>query len=265
VTRLLAVLGLDVSRSLSPRLHNAAARALDLDIAYVNVSCASELDFEHALHAMKTLGALGANVTIPYKKRALEMSATVSTTAKKIGAVNTLAFAEDGTFTGDNTDGPGLLAVLSDMPDARFESVQILGAGGAARAAAWALKERGARAVHITSRSGHPLPLEPIAGATLVVSALPKDAALAETALDRWIDLRARPFILDLAYGDLDSPSPLTRASRARGLHALDGLRMLVEQAARSLAAWTGGEVSPILKAMQSVLGTTLYRDSGED
>jgi shikimate dehydrogenase len=256
VTRLLAVLGGDVSRSLSPRLHNAAARALDLDVAYVSVSCPTELAFEHAVAAMRTLDAIGANVTIPHKKRALDLATEVSPIARKIGAVNALTFEADGRSRGDNTDGPGLLAVLRAMPDRAFERVQILGAGGAARAAGWALKERGAKSIHITARSGTPLPLAPIEGASLIVSALPKDAALAKTALEQWIDVAHRPYVLDLAYGDLDRPSPLVQQALRAGLESSDGLEMLVEQAALALAEWTGGEVSRILVAMRDSVRT---------
>jgi shikimate dehydrogenase len=260
MTRALAVLGIDVSRSLSPHLHNAAAHALGLDVAYFSISCATELDFEHAIHALKTIGAKGANVTIPYKKRALELATTVSDVARKIGAANTLTFEDDGTIAGDNTDGPGLLAVLSKLPDASFRSVQILGAGGAARAAAWALKARGATDIHITTRSGIPELLHPIKGATLVVSALPKDAALAETALERWVDRENRPFIVDLAYGDLTQPSPLVLAARRDGLDAADGLEMLVEQAARALVVWTGADHARILDAMCTSVAGPLHK-----
>lgn len=266
--RLLAVLGGDVSRSLSPVLHTAAAESLGLDVAYIPVSCSNAEAFHAALSALRTLGALGCNVTIPHKHEALRAADRISTTAQEIGAVNTLTFSEDGRLQGDNTDGPGLVRVFETvLPRDALARVQILGAGGAARAAAWAAARAGSTEIHVCARrnagevadafggTGHVL--EPVEGATLVVSALPASQEMARKVLDTWIDQEPRPFVLDLAYGGPQTESPLALTARAAGLSARDGLDMLVEQAALALSLWTGGEVSRIRAAMRGAIGPT--------
>lgn len=266
--RLAAVLGRDVSHSLSPRLHNGAAQALNLQVSYVPVSCADSAAFADAVRALATLGALGANVTVPYKRAALAMCDEISSTAQEMGSVNTLSFAE-GRLQGDNTDGPGLVRALASLPRATFARVQVLGAGGAARAAAWALARLGAKEVWVTARrnaepvaelaGGHPRGLGPVCGATLVLSTLPGDVALARQALAQWIDLSTQPLVYDLAYGTTPDgrqvqDSPLVLAAKLEGLRAYDGRVMLIEQAALALSLWTGSEVSRIREAMGAAL-----------
>jgi len=266
--RLAAVIGRDVSRSLSPRLHNGAAQALNLDLSYVPVSCADTAQFADAVRALQTLGAVGANVTVPYKRAALAMCDEVSSTAQEIGAVNTLTFAE-GRLQGDNTDGPGLLRALGAYPRSTFERVQVLGAGGAARAAAWALSRLNAKEVVVTARrhaepvaqlaGGRAQTLEAVPGVSLVLSTLPGSADLAKQALAQWIDVGRKPLVYDLAYGSTPDglevqDSPLVLAAKLEGLRACDGRVMLVEQAALALSLWTGAEVSRLRPAMGAAL-----------
>lgn len=264
--RLLAVLGGDVSRSLSPLLHTAAAEALCLEVAYIPVSCRDTDAFHAAIAALRTLGAIGCNVTIPYKHEALRTADRVSTTGQEISAVNTLTFSEDGRIQGDNTDGPGLVRVFETaLPPNALERVQILGAGGAAKAAAWAAARAGSPEIHVCARKnaglvadavgGQAHGLGRVEGATLVISALPASQKIAQEALDTWIDQRCRPFVFDLAYGDEKTESPMALTARAAGLLSCDGRSMLVEQAALALSLWTGGEVSRIRAAMRGAIG----------
>jgi shikimate 5-dehydrogenase len=152
VRRLLAVLGRDVSRSRSPELHARAAAVLGLDVAYVPVCCADEAHFDRAVLALGTLGARGANVTIPYKARALAQATVVSARAELLGAANVLSFEPDGAVLADNTDGPALVDVLGAYDPRSLERVVVLGAGGAARAVVWALGQVGAREVVVCAR-----------------------------------------------------------------------------------------------------------------
>lgn len=268
--RLLAVLGGDVSLSLSPLLHNTAAHVVGLDVAYVPVSCPTRADFDRVVAALRTLRARGANVTIPHKIAARERADRTSQTVEAIGSVNTLTFHDDGTVDGDNTDGPGLEAVLRSLPAATTRRIQILGAGGSARAAVWAAKRLSPESVTVTARRNADVladrfcvkasPLSPVRDATLVISTLPKSETIAAQALSDWIDLRSAselprgPTVCDLAYGSRTERSPLARMACERGLSAFDGRRMLVEQAALSLSLWTGGEVSRIRQAMRTAL-----------
>lgn len=270
--RLLAVIGRDVSGSLSPHIHRAAADALEIDVAYVPISVRDSTHFGLAVDALRCIGALGANVTIPYKTPALVLSDRVSTTATEIGAVNTLTFASDGRIQGDNTDGPGLLRVLSNLAPGTFERVQIIGAGGAAKAAAWAVAQLDCGSVHVTARrgaeavaalaGGEAHGLERIAGVTLVVSAVPGDPALARSVLADYVDDRQRPVVCDLAYGGLDRESPLALLARSAQLVAFDGRSMLAEQGALALSLWTGGELARIRAAMREALALPPHFDS---
>jgi hypothetical protein len=210
VRRLLAVLGRDVSRSRSPELHARAAAVLGLDVAYVPVCCADEAHFDRAVLALGTLGARGANVTIPYKARALAQATVVSARAEQLGAANVLSFEPDGAVLADNTDGPALVDVLGAYDPRSLERVVVLGAGGAARAVVWALGQVGAREVVVCARD--PAQAERLVGlapgaraagleaveASLVVSSLPGDPSLARVALDRWGELLVRENLISL-------------------------------------------------------------------
>lgn len=252
--RLLAVLGRDVSSSLSPRLHMAASVALDLDLKYVALNCPRESDFFDMVDALRAVDARGCNVTIPYKTQAFQLADAHTDEARALGVANTLSFDGDKVLA-DNTDGLGLKRVLEDLDPACLENVQILGAGGAARAAVWAAHALGAEQITVCARKNaeavaalSPLAksssLAPVKGVRLVICSLPHDKDLANKALEDWIDQRSRPMILDLAYGGLAALSPLASAAQAKNLNAKDGRGMLLEQAALSLAGWIGGQVS---------------------
>ena len=110
--------------------------------------------FEQTVRALGASGFLGANVTIPHKHAALELADQASGPARAIGAANTLTFGADGTIEAHNTDAPGLIAALgrlTGMP--AHPSALVLGAGGSARAAVWALQDAGRSEVSVWNRS----------------------------------------------------------------------------------------------------------------
>ncbi|MEO1231284.1 MAG: hypothetical protein AAFZ18_20500 [Myxococcota bacterium] len=265
---LLAVLGGDVSRSFSPLIHEAASRALGYRLAYLGVSAHDSRDFEEKVAALQTLGALGANVTIPFKQDANVVCGERSEVARSIGAVNTLVFRGDGVIEGDNTDGPGLVRCLEELGHERLEAVRILGAGGAARAAAWAARASGAGRIEVAARRAEqarnlaePFDAEPVSldsgiPPTLVISTLPPDDRTAEDVLERWTDLGRRPHVLDLAYNEPGAPPPVVLRARAAGLDSSDGFSLLVEQGALSFCRWTGAAVDPVREAMWAALET---------
>jgi len=266
VSRLLAVLGKDVSASLSPKLHTSASLACDLGVVYTALNCPSASDFVEMIRALQVLKARGCNVTIPYKTNAFSLADEHSPASKALGVANTLTF-EHGKIYADNTDGEGLQRVIQGLDASCLDRVQILGAGGAARAAAWAVHSLGAKEIFVSARSkadlvadmvdGTARPLEAVPAPSLVISSLPKDSDLASTALRDWIDVQTTPRILDLAYGTLEELSPLASQARAMGLRAEDGRGMLVEQAALSLVRWVGGQVSEkIRNSMWEALGS---------
>lgn len=254
---LLAVLGGDVSRSLSPRIHARAAEATGIAVHYLAVSAVTPLAFAERVAALRTLGARGANVTIPHKRVALALADRLTEEARAIGAVNTLVF-EAGRVEGHNTDGPGLVRCLAGRD---LEVVRVLGAGGAARAAVWAAQAAGAGRVEVAARrpneaSGlgvRAVALEADAGEppTTVISTLPESAAEAG-----WggFEPKRRPFVLDLAYAGLDASPALVERARAEGLEAEDGLGLLAEQGALSFARWTQGPLEAARAAMRAAL-----------
>ena len=248
MTKLAGVLGFPVRHSRSPAMMNAAFGELGLDWRYLALPV-PHAQFAETVRALAASGYRAANVTIPHKLAALELADELSPEAEAIGAVNTLTLEPDGRISGHNTDAGGLLDALGEpLPD----SALILGAGGAARAAAWALREAGA-AVRIWNRTrehaealARELRVEAGRGeAELLVNAtavgLRPDDSLEGLPL---VDARV---VADLVYGD--TPTPIARWAEERGARLVDGREVLVRQGARSLAVWTGRE--PPLDAMR--------------
>jgi shikimate dehydrogenase len=243
LSTLAGVLGFPVGHSRSPEMMNAAFHVLGLDWRYLRLPLPPER-FDEAVRALPGSGYRGANVTIPHKLAAHDLADELSDAARAIGAVNTLTFADDGRITGDNTDAGGLLDAIGEPVSG---TALVLGAGGAARAAAWALAQAGAE-VTVWSRTpehaaelaadlgvGHserPGPSELMVNATSV-------GLRAGDTLDGLPLVDAR-LVVDLVYGA--EVTPVVRWAEERGARVVDGLEVLVRQGARSLALWTGEE-----------------------
>jgi shikimate dehydrogenase len=222
---------------------NAAFAALGLDWRYLALPVPPGR-FAETVRALHASGYRAANVTIPHKLAAHDIADRLRESARAIGAVNTLTFHGDGRIDGDNTDAGGLLDALGDPPPA---TALVLGAGGAARAAAWGLAGAGAR-VTVWNRTPHraaalardlaveaserPGPAELLVNATSV--GLHPEDTLDGLPL---VDARA---VVDLVYAG--TPTPLARWAGERGARLVDGLEVLVRQGARSLTLWTGRE-----------------------
>jgi shikimate dehydrogenase len=254
----LAVLGQPISHSRSPAMHNAALAELGLagEWSYEAIEVAPP-DFEALLRRMEGESFVGANVTVPHKVAALELADEVSEEARAIGAANTLSFS-GGRIVAENTDARGFLDSLPAPPVG--ERVLVLGAGGSARAVAWALVREGAQ-VSIWNRT--PEKAERLAD-ELGASALPSsDERLATGNFKVVVNttivgmggsgegapgLKSLPIradsldethqLVDLAYGTAETE--LARAARAHGATVVDGLEVLVRQGAASLRIWTG-------------------------
>jgi shikimate dehydrogenase len=249
LTTLAGVIGFPVRHSRSPAMMNAAFRELGLDWHYRALAVPPS-HFAETVRALHASGYRGANVTIPHKLAALEVADEITDTAREIGAVNTLTLGEDGRIEGDNTDAGGLLDAIGDPLPA---SALVLGAGGAARAAVWALREAGVGEISVWNRT--PGRAKRLAG-ELGVSAGSADAELLVNAtsvgLRREDSLDGLPLVdarvvADLVYGD--GPTPFAHWAQERGARLVDGLEMLVRQGARSFAVWTGRE--PPVEAMR--------------
>jgi shikimate dehydrogenase len=255
VRQRLGVLGWPVGHSRSPAIHNAALAALGLEgWRYQRLPVPPAL-FAECVPALGAAGLLGANVTIPHKRAALALASEASAAAREIGAANTLTFADDGTISAENTDAPGLIAALELDP--RGRSALVLGAGGSARAAVWALREAGAREISVWNRT--PERAEGLArelgvravrsatGADLLVNCTSVGLALERSASEdhalnqlglMFDQLGEYSYVVDLVYRS--GTTPLLAAARAHGVRTLDGLDILVAQGALSLELWTG-------------------------
>src|SRR5262245_57916386 len=228
-------------------MHNAALRAVGLDDwRYQLLPVPAEL-FGETLVALPGAGFVGANVTIPHKEAALAAADEATATATAVGAANTLTIT-NRTIAADNTDVPGLLAALGDV---RPRTALILGAGGSARAAAYALAQAGAD-VAVWNRTRDraealaadldvrvvdaPVPAEILVNCTSVGLADPsstfKDLPLTADRIGQYA------CVVDLVYRT--GGTLLVREARRRGSRAIDGLEVLVRQGALSFESWTG-------------------------
>ena len=257
-TVLAGVIGDPVEHSLSPALHNAALVELGLDWAYVAFPVAAGRG-QAAVAAMVDLGIRGLSVTMPHKAGAARACHQLSPLAERLGVVNTVTNA-GGELVGDSTDGPGFVDSLAELgwsPDGK--RCLVLGAGGSARAVVLALGAAGAKRVEVVARRPEQaLEVAALAGeagkvatvdaadeADLVVNATP--VGMAGVPLDASGELpfglepkRLGPgqLVADLIYAP--ATTQLLASARARGAGTCNGLGMLVHQAARQLAIWTG-------------------------
>jgi shikimate dehydrogenase len=245
--RRLGVLGWPVAHSRSPAMQNAALRAVGLDDwRYQHVPVPPEL-FAETVRALHGAGFVGANVTIPHKEAALALADEATQAARAIGAANMLYLSE-GAIAVDNTDAPGLIAALGNRPPS---SALLLGAGGTARAAAYALARAGA-AVKVWNRTADraralaadldveaveaPGPADALVNCTSVGLADPlttfKDLPLSADSLGQYA------CVVDFVYRA--GGTPLVKEAQRRGSRTIDGLEILVAQGALSFEGWTG-------------------------
>ena len=256
-TTVAGVAGAPVRHSLSPLIHNAWIEAAGLDAVYVPFSPRVD-DFPTFAEGLRGGAVRGLNITLPFKEAALGISNAVSERARFAGAVNLLVFDADGVIKGDNVDGLGLLgAFAAQAPDydPKDGPVVIVGAGGAARGAASAFVLAGAPEVRIVNRTlakadlvadalgarVRALPLdaaaEAFADAAAVINAT--SAGLASEPLDLPIDATPpEAVVMDMIYKPLETP--LLDRARALRRRTVDGLEMLIRQAAPSFEAFFG-------------------------
>jgi shikimate dehydrogenase len=257
--RRLGVLGWPVGHSRSPAIQNAALAAAGLDHwRYQLLPVAPEL-FDEVVPALPGAGFAGANVTIPHKQAALALATEASPRARAIGAANTLCFGPGGEIAAENTDAAAFIAALPGPIGGR--TAMVLGAGGSARAAVWALLDAGAGEVRVWNRAAQRArDLATELGATATDRPGPADILVNCTAVG--LD-GSDPFDrLPLAPGDLTdygcvvdfvytlSGTRLVDRAREQGVAAVDGLDLLIRQGALSFALFTGRPAS--IEAMRA-------------
>ncbi len=249
-TKIVGIFGHPIKHSLSPRMHNAAFRELELDMIYLPIDVTAGA-LKKAMVAIKVLNLVGVNLTRPHKIAALDHLDDVSDEAQRIGAVNTVVNAH-GTLVGHNTDGAGFLQSLKKDCgfDPQGKNIVVFGAGGAGRAICWALSQAapdGLTVVNRTFRKAETLAKlvggcaftwddpklhQEIAEAHLLVNAT-------SVALPWNTDaIREGVLVYDIAYSH--QTSAFTQGLKEKGARTGDGLSMLLYQGALAFELWTG-------------------------
>lgn len=253
-----AVFGHPVAHSLSPRIHAAFAQQTGIALEYTAIDAAPH-DFVAALDRFADDGGAGANVTLPLKEAAFAICAQTTDRARRAGAVNTLT-RNEGHWHGDNTDGAGLVRDLTGRHglDLRARRALLLGAGGAARGVAPALLDAGISELIIVNRTaeradaladalGEPdrahsrywRDLGDLGDFSLIVNATSASRQDQGAFTLPFHLATPRTLAVDLNYGE--AAIPFLAWARAAGCHdAVDGLGMLVEQAAEAFEHWHG-------------------------
>lgn len=258
--------GRPVSHSLSPALHNAAFAALGLPHRYVAREVADD-ELREAVASLRGPQALGANVTIPHKERVMRHLDGLSDEARRCGSVNTIVRSASR-LLGENTDVAGFERALAERADLlRAAPVLVLGAGGGARACVLALLRRDC-AVLVTNRTNERAAALADAvtderGRRAQVVAWPGHGALTRVAAvvnatpvglagEDPLDGQALPRVVIDLVPTARETALVRRARSAAQCTAVDGLLMLLYQAARSVTLWTGAD-APIA-AMRAAL-----------
>ncbi len=267
-TRVVGVIGDPVAHSLSPTLHNAAFDALGLDWVYLAFPVPRGRGAD-AVAAVSALGLAGLNVTMPHKEDVAGACDELTSDAAALRSVNTVVARPDGRALGDSTDGPGFLDALADERiDVAGKPVLVLGAGGAARAVILALGRAGASVTVAARRpdaaesaaalasGAEAIPFGAVDPSTfpLVINATPLGMSGGDPLPVDPEALHGKQAVVDLVYHPADTP--LLTAARSKGALAINGLGMLLHQAARSFTLWTG-QPAPI-DAMRAAVTAAL-------
>ena len=266
----LGVIGWPVAHSRSPALQNAALAAAGLadDWHYQLLPIPPEL-FEETVLALPGDGFRGVNVTLPHKERALALATAsggqISERARAIGAANTLVFEADGRIAADNTDAVALVA--SAPTELRGRTALILGAGGSARAALWALRDAGAAEVRVWNRNPERAaalcaelggtPAATIEAADLLVNCTPVGLNVGDSLAMLPLPaagVSAFGAVADYVYNV--AGTPLAAAARAAGIPLVDGLELLAAQGIPAFELFTGVHAGPeVVAAVRAALG----------
>ena len=254
--RVAALIGSPVAHSLSPAIHQAAFDAAGVDWAYVAFDVAPGRAAE-AIDAMRVLGLAGLSVTMPHKHDVAAAVDRLDPAAEALGSVNTVSWHDDE-LVGSSTDGAGFVSSLADDGvDITGADVAVIGAGGAARSVIDELGRSGAASVSIINRTAERAEsacrltavasvgsADDIAGAHIVINASsvgmggdPAGAAADQLPCDPAL-LHAEQVVVDLVYHPLQTA--WLRCAEQAGARAIDGLGMLIHQAALQQQAWLG-------------------------
>jgi 3-dehydroquinate dehydratase / shikimate dehydrogenase len=246
-TRIYGVAGDPIEHSLSPVIMNTALRRENVNGVYLALHAKTLKDL---IHCVREIPLHGLSITMPYKQAILPYLDNTDAHTAKIGACNTIVRGQDGKLYGFNTDAAGVVRPLEQRLSIEGAKVLVLGAGGAARAAVFGLKERGAEVWILNRTSAKAQKLARQAKARTI-----KRADLRKTAFDVIInatpvgmgntrdcplkdeEIQAR-VVFDMVYDPVETH--LLQVARANGIAVIPGVEMFVQQAARQFEIWTG-------------------------
>ncbi|MBN1693495.1 MAG: shikimate dehydrogenase [Dehalococcoidales bacterium] len=281
-TKICAIIGDPVEHTMSPAMHNAAFQKMGLDYLYIPFRVAPE-QLPQAVAGLKSLNVAGFNVTIPHKVAVMPLLDSLDPLVEKIGAVNTVV-NEDGKLRGYNTDAEGFYRVLLEQGfSLQGKNVVLLGAGGAARALAYILAEKGARLTILNRRQeldwaeniarfilddlnkevkvfelGNISKALP--GADLLVNATSVGMSPADNASPVPAPLLEKvPVVFDIVYNPLKTR--LLKEAAAAGAQTISGIDMLAWQGALSFEKWTGKSAPVDLMRQEAVKMLECHED----
>ena len=246
-TRVYGVVGDPISHSLSPAIMNAAFRRETVNAVYLALHAKTLKDL---LACVRDIPIHGLSVTMPYKEAILKHLDNSDPYSTKIGSCNTVVRAQDGKLYGFNTDAAGIVRPLQQRMELENAKILVLGAGGAARAAVFGLKERGAE-VYILNRT--PAPAQKLARSArartlkkndlkkmsfdVILNATPVGMGNTRESPLKPDEIKAR-YVFDMVYDPIETR--LMTLAKTAGAQVIPGIEMFVQQAARQFEIWTG-------------------------
>lgn len=261
-TKICGIIGHPIDHTLSPAMHNAAFRELDLDLIYIAFDVESK-NLHESISGIRSLGMHGLNVTIPHKEDVIKFLDEIESEAKKIGSVNTIV-NKDSQLVGHNTDGIGAIKALKDNEvDLKEKKILLLGAGGSAKSIAFALskfvkkiiilnrtEERAEKLAdnlksmfdieiawdHLSKKAVH----KNLMDADILINATSVGMNPESDCLVKSEWLTSRICIFDIVYSP--NGTKLIQNAKKIGARAIDGIDMLVYQGAIAFKIWTGRE-----------------------
>ncbi len=285
-TKLVGVVGYPITHSLSPVMFNAVFESRQMNWCYIPLAVKNAEDLKIVIPALKKLGFTGFNVTMPYKEAVIEYLDEVTAFAKLAEAVN-VVHLQGGQTIGYNTDGRGFIRSLEEIDyQLSGKKVLILGAGGAAKAVALSLALEGVRSFTLANRTLRhaerlanrllekfpqaQVEVFPLGGelafylenADLIINATPIGMKNEELPLKE-SDVKVisnRHLVYDLIYWP--DETPLLKLAKHKGARVVNGLPMLVGQAAASFEIWTGLE--PPVQTMRAAAEKFLEERHGQ-
>jgi len=258
-TDLYGVVGVPLRHSLSPVMHTVAFEACGLNAVFRTFE---STNLAGTVQGARAMGVKGMSITIPYKSDIIPLLDRIDSLAEKIGAVNTVV-NEEGSLVGYNTDAPGALEAIREVINPEGKHAVILGAGGAAKAIAYILKEQGCD-LSIASRSSKQgeelarsldcahLPIEEISGMRMdiLINATPVGMHPAEEQSPVDLSTIEVETVMDIVYNPLETL--LLKKARALGCRMIPGVRMFIHQGAQQFRLWTGLEAP--MEAMEAAV-----------